>query len=205
MSKKLLPELTKKNLQRARKILFDVVNTFDQCNIIYHLEGGTLLGLVRDGDLLPWDHDVDISIPAEEMLKMDGCFRELYKKGYKVTKRRSDIDFGPIKKGSCRILKVKPLRISILKFFHPYFRKKYIMLDIFVKTNDQKFTYWQAMRKVLKVNKRYYESYEEIEYLCKMFKVPSDYKSYLTEKYGDWSTPIENWVAGRDEKTICSD
>ena len=199
----MLPELKKKNLKRARKLLFDVVEVFDHCNIRYHLEGGTLLGLVRDGDLLPWDHDVDISIPAEEMLKMDGCFRELYKKGYKVTKRKSEIDYGPIKKGSCRILKVKPFTVSILKFFHPYFRKKYIMLDIFIKTNDQNFTYWQAMNKVMKVDKRHYDSYEEIEYRGKKFKIPFDYKAYLTEKYGNWTIPIEDWVSGRDEKTIC--
>ncbi len=199
----MLPELRKKNLKRARKLLFDVVNTFDQCNIMYHLEGGTLLGLVRDGELLPWDHDVDISIPAEEMLKMDGCFRMLYQKGYKVTKRKSEIDYGPIKKGSFRILKVKPFTVSILKFFHSYFMKNYIMLDVFIKTNDQKFTYWQAMNKVMKVNKRHYDSYEEIEYRGKKFKVPFDYKTYLTEKYGNWTIPVEDWVAGRDEKTIC--
>lgn len=199
----LFPELKDRNLKRARKLLFDVVDTFDHYNIMYHLEGGTLLGLVRDGELLPWDHDVDISIPAEEMSKMYGCFRDLYRKGYKVTKRNSEIDYGPIKKGSCRILKVKPFWISILKLIHPYYRKSYVMMDIFIKTNDQKFTYWQAMRKVMKVNKRYYDSYEEIEYHGKRFKVPNDYKSYLTEKYGDWSVPVQNWVAGRDEKTIC--
>lgn len=199
----LLPKLKDRNLKRARKLLFDVVDTFDHCNIMYHLEGGTLLGLIRDGDLLPWDHDVDISIPAEGMLKMYSCFRELFRKGYKVTKRNSEIDYGPIKKGTCRILKVKPLGVSILKFFHPFFRKNYVILDIFIKTSDQEFTYWQAMGKVMKVSKQYYESYEEIEYRGKRFKVPNDYKSYLTEKYGDWSVPIQNWVAGRDEKTIC--
>ena len=203
MSIMLLPELNKKNLKRARKILFDVVNTFDHCNIMYHLEGGTLLGLVRDGELLPWDHDVDISIPFEEMLKMEGCFRELYKKGYKVTKRKSEIDYGPIRKKSYSILKVKPFGKSILKFMHTYFRKSYVVLDIFIKTNDEKFTYWQAMRNVMKVNKRYYYSYEEIEYQGKKLKVPNDYKSYLTEKYGDWSVPVEDWVSGKDEKTIC--
>jgi lipopolysaccharide cholinephosphotransferase len=198
-----LPELTDKNLQRARKLLFDVVDTFDQCNILYHLEGGTLLGLVRDGELLPWDHDVDISIPAEELVKMDGCFHKLFKKGYKVTKHKSKIDFGPIRKGNYQILKVKPFWISILKLFFPFFRRSYVVLDIFIKTSDKKFTYWQAMGSVMKVYKHFYDSYEEIEYFGRRFKVPVDYKSYLREKYGDWTITVEDWVSGRDEKTIC--
>ena len=57
-------ELTEKNLETARELLLRAVRVLDEAGIRYHLEGGTLLGLVRDGDLLPWDHDVDISVMA---------------------------------------------------------------------------------------------------------------------------------------------
>lgn len=48
-------QLTEKNLKRARKLLFEVVELLEKHNIDYHLEGGPLLGVVRDKDLLPWD------------------------------------------------------------------------------------------------------------------------------------------------------
>jgi phosphorylcholine metabolism protein LicD len=63
------PQLTKRNKNKALKILFDITEFLEKNNIPYHLEGGTLLGIVRDNDLLPWDHDVDLSISVEDLLK----------------------------------------------------------------------------------------------------------------------------------------
>ena len=64
---KIKAQLTQKNLIRARRILVDVVELLEKHNIDYHLEGGTLLGIVRDKDFLPWDHDVDISISKDNV------------------------------------------------------------------------------------------------------------------------------------------
>lgn len=61
------------------------------------------------------------------------------------------------------------------------------------------------MEKVMRVDCKYYSSYETVEYMGRKLKVPFDHKAYLTEKYGDWSTPIKNWSCGTDEKTIIED
>lgn len=52
------------NLKKARKLLNDIVDYLEKQKIDYHLEGGTLLGFVRDGEFLEWDHDIDLSIPS---------------------------------------------------------------------------------------------------------------------------------------------
>ena len=46
----------------AEKMLRDIVMICDECNLNYWLEGGTLLGIFREGRLLPWDNDIDISV-----------------------------------------------------------------------------------------------------------------------------------------------
>jgi len=197
-----IPSLTNKNLLRARRMLIEVAMLLDKNGITYHLEGGTLLGIVRDNDLLPWDHDVDISIPAKEVDKFRGILNDLYKKGYKVSKRKSKASVGPFVKGEYALFKVKKFIPSLLKFIFPWYKKHYIVLDIFVKLNDEHFTYWQAQGKLLRVDSKHYESFETIDYCGNTLKVPNLYREYLTKKYGDWSVPVKEWECGKDEGTI---
>ena len=199
------PSLTDKNLIRARKILFDVVDFFDSEGIDYWLEGGTLLGIVRDKELLPWDHDIDLSISANDAELLSKKKYKLLIKGYRVTERKIYQDTGALKKGQYRIFKVKRLIPSLLKEVFPVAHKYMVVTDIFVKASDNQYTYWQAMEKIMRVDCKYYSSYEIVKYLGKELKVPKDYKAYLTEKYGDWSTPIKNWSCGNDEKTVIGD
>lgn len=197
------PELSKRNLLRAKKILFDVVDLLEKNQIGYHLEGGTLLGFVRDGKLLPWDYDVDLSFLPDDAEKFLHVSNGLLKKGYKVVKRRFGYTKYSFRKGDFRIFKVKPVLLSVVKECIPLFRKIYVNLDIFIKYTDGPKVYWQAKEKVMCVDKKYYESYKTIECLGRTFRVPNHYRDYLTQKYGDWSTPIRDWDCGRDEKTIC--
>jgi phosphorylcholine metabolism protein LicD len=199
------PKLTDKNLVRARKVLFDVLDFCDSQNIDYYLEGGTLLGLVRDGELLPWDHDIDLSISVNDVEKFVANKKLLAKKGYRLTSRKIHEDIGGFKKGQYRVFKVKKRIPSILKAVLPIFHKYMVVADIFVKADDETHTYWQAMEKIMRVDKIYYSKYETIKYLGQRIKVPYKYKDYLTEKYGDWSFPIKEWNCARDESTVIRD
>jgi len=199
------PKLTDKNLLKARKVLFDVVDLLENEKIDYHLEGGTLLGLVRDKELLPWDHDVDLSISIVDSERFARKSWRFYLKGYKVSKHKFNKDIGAFKIGQYRIFKIKPIFLSLIINIFPYLKKFMVVADIFVKANDDKFTYWQAMDKIMRVDKKYYSGSETIEYLGIKFKAPSDYKDYLSEKYGDWKIPVKDWDCGRDEKTIVGD
>jgi phosphorylcholine metabolism protein LicD len=199
------PQLTKKNLKKAQNILLKTIEVIQNEGIPYHLEGGTLLGIVRDNDLLPWDYDVDISIPKQSAIHfMERVAPKLKRKGYKVSTRLSPREFGPIKKGELRLFKVKSMFYYILNWFFPFTSKNTIALDVFIKSNDENYTYWEAMDKVMRVSNKYYESNETITYLGRELSVPNHYKDYLTEKYGDWSIPVKEWRCGDDEKTICS-
>ncbi len=203
MIKRKQPELTKKNLVRARRMLFDTIDYLDQQKIVYHLEGGTLLGIVRDGELLPWDHDVDISILANDVDRFMSNLRFFYSKGYKISFRKSATSIGPFVKGELSLFKIKRFIPSLIKFFYPWYLENYVVLDIFVKAKDETYTYWQAQGKLLRVENKYYESFETINYRNEKLKIPNNFKDYLTQKYGDWSVPVKEWECGKDEKAIC--
>jgi len=194
-------QLTPKNLKRARRILFEVVELLEKHNIDYHLEGGTLLGLVRDKDLLPWDHDVDISVPIEMGDALLKLRKELFLKGYKISIRKSFQDFGPIKKGDYSVLKIKPIGFYLLYMLYRKAKKNLIVLDVFIKTMDESYAYWQAAGKIMRVDAKYYKSFEIADAFGKSFRVPFEYKNYLTEKYGDWSIPVKEWNC-INEKTV---
>jgi lipopolysaccharide cholinephosphotransferase len=42
---------------------------FSDCGLHYWTSGGTTLGAIRHGGLIPWDDDLDICIPEDEEKK----------------------------------------------------------------------------------------------------------------------------------------
>ncbi|MEA3317216.1 MAG: LicD family protein [Bacteroidota bacterium] len=199
------PKLTNRNLNRARKLLFDVINFFDDNNIVYHLEGGTLLGIVRDKELLAWDHDVDLSICVKDAERFAKISNKLLFKGYRITTGKVHKDIYAFTKGQYRIFKVKKLFPTLIKIFFPVINRYTIVADIFVKASNDKYTYWQAMEKVMRTNSKYYSSFEYVNYRNRKLRAPYDYKNYLIEKYSDWKIPVKDWVCGYDEKTVIGD
>jgi len=76
----------RKNL---RKIAIDTIDTFNKCEIDYWVDFGTLLGIIRDKDIIWGDNDVDISVIDCEDLhdKMKKAKHILEHKGYTVIKQ----------------------------------------------------------------------------------------------------------------------
>ncbi|MBN2782222.1 MAG: LicD family protein, partial [Campylobacterales bacterium] len=46
----------------SESLMFDIAQLFNENNINYHIDHGTLLGLIRDSQILPWDIDIDFAI-----------------------------------------------------------------------------------------------------------------------------------------------
>lgn len=195
------PALTAQNLASARKMLLLVTSMLDENKIPYYLEGGTLLGLVRDKELLPWDHDVDLAAPIEYAPAILKLRFQLLLRGYKLSVRKSTQTFGPVKAGDYSVIKIKPIFGYFIRWFLPKYTS-FIVLDLFLKTSDETHTYWQAQGKFMRVTNQYYKTFEEIEYAGHLLKVPNRYCDFLTDKYGNWSVPVKNWNCGEHELTI---
>lgn len=60
------PPCCLQNLRETARYLFNILN---RDGVQYWLEGGSLLGAARYGDIIPWDYDVDIGIYQHEIKK----------------------------------------------------------------------------------------------------------------------------------------
>ncbi|NXX80978.1 FKRP protein, partial [Urocolius indicus] len=56
-------------LKALRETAKHVVEVLEEAGVRYWLEGGSLLGAVRSGDIIPWDYDVDLGFYREDLVK----------------------------------------------------------------------------------------------------------------------------------------
>jgi LicD family len=187
-----------KLLARARRMLLAISAVLDACGVRYHLEGGTLLGIARDGDLLPWDNDMDLSIPAEDYPRFaEKALPRLFLKGLRTSKRRFPSDQPMWRRGAVRMIKVRTRRLLVLRGSP--------CLDVFVKFRHDGHVYWQAGEKIMRVPADIYDADSSLQWQGRALRVPKAYERYLELKYGNWRTPVKHWNCATDEKTIVGD
>lgn len=62
----------------AYRLLFETVKVLEKNNITYYIVYGTLIGAYRHTNFIPWDSDIDIAVPQNELLKLvEVCRKEL--------------------------------------------------------------------------------------------------------------------------------
>ena len=176
------------------------VSLFDQHDINYHLEGGTLLGIVRDQKLIPWDHDLDFGMKFESEAQMKLLIRRLRRryyvsvKGFTKTKKLWQL-------GNYRVLKIYPRKNLIFK--------DKLCLDLFVYYEGKLPDNQESVYKYVVWNrnayhrKEFFDTRESMTFYGKEIPVPSSPQRFIEVKYGkDWRTPIKEWNVALDDGSI---
>ena len=188
--------LTGKLEVTARKMLKDICRILDENNIPYTLEGGTLLGIVRENRLLPWDNDLDITITDDHLDKLIKIRWKIWLAGYRTRIRKSKKDMPHFPAGSVRLIKIQTRKFLL---------KGVSLLDVFVKTKVDEKYFWTVGIKnpVLKsVPYHFYEKLSKFPFDEYDYSVPTQYEDYLTYRYGDWKIPVKEYDFKKDDKAI---
>ena len=177
-------KLVGEHAQVAKQMLKDITSLLGELDVTCFLEFGTLLGIIREDRLLPWDTDLDISITDADLQKVVDNKRKFWKIGYRIRFRRFKNDIGSYKKGEIRIIKVQTRKW--------YFFKDKSILDIFImKREDDGHTFVvndkPHILKTIPVD--FHDKFSKINFAGKSFTIPSNHESYLEYIYGDWRTP----------------
>ncbi|MEE9465867.1 MAG: LicD family protein, partial [Candidatus Neomarinimicrobiota bacterium] len=69
----------------------------DRLRIPYGLDAGTLLGIIRENRLLPWDNDIDLYAFWEDRWKLRLAVWLFRLRGYHVSVRKQFYDLPPLR------------------------------------------------------------------------------------------------------------
>jgi hypothetical protein len=78
-------------MDRDEKVFHEVCEMLQKQHINFWVCHGTLLGIVREGRLLPWDHDIDFAVWDNETSKEE-IFNIFSSNGYKEERVFGDMD-----------------------------------------------------------------------------------------------------------------
>lgn len=187
------PSNFKNSSQReiAGKLLLDICEKLKSSDIRYYIDAGTLLGIYRDGNLIPWDDDLDVAIDSSQVEQAQEALEDLCHQlefethfEWNVIKYYSEQEFGAVKVGNVRSLKLACANST------------YPMLDVFVKyVQGDRMDYVLSSRGISMPSCHLLKR-DSISFMGKSLFIPSQPTEYLTLHYGDWQTPIKEWNLG---------
>lgn len=164
-------------LDNMGKMLIDITKLFHENNLHYWLDFGALLGLVRAGELIQYDKDIDIGIFDEDIPKYNALGPKIEALGYRFTAIKQE-DFYSVDRFVPRI-----------HFGHEKTHcARICACDIFVWHNVKK----RQPRKCILLNdaqfctcnSTYFEETEWFNWKGHQIKVPKNPASYLQMRYG---------------------
>lgn len=183
--------------RRAMAALHRVADILDHQGITWCLESGTLLGIVREGRLLPWDNDLDLFVPASDLEQLLRARWRFWLLGFKVIVSRVSEDYGALRQGDVRIVKVRSRSWGFRR------SQDKLLIDFFIKYPDEQYYYWSVGERDVvnkKIDRRFYDQMDKVEFAGRHYPIPCDVEEYLTRRYGDWRTPVKEWDFKRDDR-----
>jgi hypothetical protein len=173
--------------KKWQPVFFDVSRILSETKMNWQVGGGTLLGFVRQGDVIPHDTDLDYEIFLEEYNALDFLVDVFVQEGYAYIREQT-------------VATPKGRLSSQLAFLH---EDTNIIVDIYVyyvqEEGGNYVNYNEhgvLLRPIASVRET---KVLFVEALLDGVEVPSDVEQYLVFRYGsDWKTPKEHkteWTA----------
>lgn len=176
---------------QARQLMLQLTSVLSKEAIPYYIDHGTLLGLVREGDLLPWDNDVDIAIDAEYAQAAFAVLQSFlaadaqHSTPWQVSYQSGTFDTaeGPLQ--GWRIIKVT-LQSAGMSAEH--------LVDFIIKHKVGPLRYWLVGTTTLQAPDELTSARVSLDYQGHTLTIPASTQQYLTLLYGDnWHIPKQDW------------
>jgi phosphorylcholine metabolism protein LicD len=206
-----------------------IANLFNKYQINYWVDSGTLLGIMRDGNLIEGDKDIDISIWVKEEKKLKKILPLLENKGYLISISSYNscnfkYKFIPMKDNKKLLIIDVSLFDTYLQYawcpqvvnFRAYYKLP-VKLRKYISYAYLKYKKSKRNDKNIKIQKISYPHFfrnletwwiplsyfKKITCLDKLkIHIPEDWENYLEFRYGNWGIPNKDWVFINDDKGL---
>ncbi|TMN73708.1 hypothetical protein CWB85_03315 [Pseudoalteromonas sp. S1727] len=180
---------------RATQLLGLICKALSLESVDYFVDAGSLLGIVRDNELIPWDDDLDIAIAhphAKQCLntlnklipKLEQCFGVTWQVAINYAKS----DYATIKHKDIASFKLRP--VTNLKEFP--------QVDFFIKYINGDEMYHVISSRGFTFKSKHMFHRKNITFKTHSLMIPREAESYLQDHYGDdWRTPKKEWHLGQ--------
>jgi len=166
-------------------LLMEIVTDFlDNYQIVHWVDGGTLLGAMRNNKMIEWDDDVDLAIPMDSFIKLGELIKKYKKRDnmYQLQYNIYKLNFIIIKSKD-PIIRDKPLMMKV------YFQDKPVFIDLILYIpyyNNEYITNFKYWRKfyVYKFSDIY--PLKKIEFENKKYWCVNKPHKYLDNAYWFW-------------------
>lgn len=170
-------------------LVVKIFEFMDECRVTCFAYGGTLLGVVRENRILPWDYDIDLAISENDLLRLD-----LVGLGERVFSGVEDI------KWKCNTIlwseerPPSPDNVATISYTisHPIVQD--FKVDFFVYKRFREFCDFSHGRGSLyRLKSSYFENFQAIPFHNGEIKIPNQSEQLLTDCFGDWRVVKKNW------------
>lgn len=166
----------------GRELIFWITELLEKHKVDVYVDFGTLLGFVRDGDILDWDDDIDMSVNDYDYEKMVEI----------MLNNHSDMPgIGIVQWQGNIVYDTDGNKYGLLLDCIPNSESKIKPFDLYLRSRRRKDGFSIPMGAVgnLFIPEKYFDGHDIINIKELRLKAPKNYQEYLTLVYGDWNTP----------------
>ena len=171
-------------LTLAHELLIQTTRWLKKHQLDYYLDSGTLLGLVREGDLIAWDDDIDVALNPDAFNQLIQLAPSLYQ----ALPRPTEINW------SIWIHSQADEDVLVNLEFESIQPEAYLPFDLSLllrrPLGDQSELVSSAG--IFSAPVHHFSGHTQLSALGESFQVPQDYEAFLTFMYGEWRKPRKN-------------
>ncbi len=178
----------------AEELMFDLASEFNKEKIEYHIDHGTLLGIIRDKSIMPWDIDVDFAILESQKDKTINIlteFLKIYKSKYclnnhwKCALHNCTMNINDEEKNL-------PMVIKIFNDINDVTSNSFF-IDIEIKYVIDTNLCWMIGSRKLSCDYSICFPTKSMDFKGNLIKIPNQTNKYLESLYGNWEKVVKQW------------